>query len=157
MNIEKVVITDKLAELGLNMSHKGFEYLVDAVLMPSGVKQMSVYRAVASMHNVSATQVERCIRTCVETYYADHVRVPQMFMPYVASGKLPVGDFVHRARQYAWRNTGMLEDGTYWALFDIDESNCVVRFYTDKGNYDVHKGSRPQCVVYLKNLLKGVG
>ena len=157
MDNVKLVIADKLSDLGLNMAHKGFAYIVDALMLIDRTKQMYIYRAVARDNDATASQVERCMRTCITSFYDDHAVVPPLFKPSAKSGSLTVGEFLRRAQQYVWRNTGMLEDGTCWALFDIDDINCVVRFYADKGNYDAFKGSRPQCVVYLKNLLKGVG
>lgn len=63
--------TEVLMELGVNMSSKGFDYIVTAMeLFHSGWKNSkitSLYWEIGKIHNTTESRVERCIRHVFQT------------------------------------------------------------------------------------------
>ena len=65
-------ISDTLKSFGVKCSSKGFDYIIDAVILkikdPANNAQMckQLYWNVAKKYNTKFTRIERCIRTCIE-------------------------------------------------------------------------------------------
>lgn len=75
-SINQIRVTKALLELGINPSHKGFNYLRDAIILvykdPTLVHNAvtkSLYPDVAAMNDTTKTRVERAIRHSIEVAF----------------------------------------------------------------------------------------
>lgn len=61
-----------LLEMGVKPHYKGFDYLVQALMItasaPGHISIGEVYTRVAEVFEITKPQVERCIRTVISTY-----------------------------------------------------------------------------------------
>lgn len=96
-------VVDKMVQLGMNISNKGFQYLVDAVdiiLNDGDVKQMYLYSIIADKYKTTATGVERCMRHEIQLYYDTHIfsnEVPDELICNInRNGRLTCREFVYR-------------------------------------------------------------
>lgn len=68
----KNAIVAYLLEMGVKPHYKGFDYLVQALIItvsiPGHISIGEVYRRIAETFEISKPQVERCIRTVIDAY-----------------------------------------------------------------------------------------
>ena len=70
-NEQEQKLADKMMELGLNISAKGFNYILDAVKLIHDTDDcigiIKLYESIAQKNNISAYKnVERCIRSEID-------------------------------------------------------------------------------------------
>lgn len=91
-------LVNAMINLGLKMSNKGFQYILDAIdiinkynEMP---KQMYLYEKIARVNNTTASRVERGIRHEIEIYYNTFNNIPKELIPNTDTGKLTCKEFI---------------------------------------------------------------
>lgn len=95
-----VQISNMLLSLGLSSKHRGYAYLCDAIRLCAENQFLSatkeLYPAVAQLHGVTPAQVERSIRTAINSAYRRlDFSVWSRFFPPCSDGTIPhVTNFV---------------------------------------------------------------
>ena len=96
---EEQKLVSKLIKVGINMSCKGFNYILDAINIikneGNDIKITAVYYMVAEKNGSSYRRVERNIRSAVERVYTGN-NVPSFLAPDDIGGKLTNGEFLFR-------------------------------------------------------------
>lgn len=99
-NCEDQKLVSKMMTIGLHISNKGFQYMLEAAKIIHGCdsypKIIGVYNIIAKKFDTTGQRVERCIRAEVERYYNSQIDMPMEFECDPDSGKLPNSEFLAR-------------------------------------------------------------
>lgn len=107
---KKLVI--QMMDLGINISCKGFNYILDAVQIihdtNDNVKITWLYEKIAHVNNTRYSRVERDIRTEIERIYNTNSNIPQILIANPNNGKLTNGEFLYRLSYWLYNDGKLL-------------------------------------------------
>lgn len=102
-NSEDQKLVDKMVEMGLHISNKGFNYILEAVKIvhnskdyPKMTGKDGIYGILAEKFSTTYSKIERDIRSEVERYYSNRVDIPKKLECDISSGKLSNSEFLAR-------------------------------------------------------------
>ena len=103
---EKELVT-KMIGLGINLSSKGFNYMLDAAKIihdtDDNVKITYLYNKVAHINNASYHNVERDIRREIDRLYDTCPEMPSILVADPSRGKLTNGEFLYRLAYWLYK------------------------------------------------------
>lgn len=106
-NEQEQKLIDKMLDLGMNISAKGFNYILDAVKIihntDDDVKITSIYRKIADTNGSTYSRIERDIRTEIDRIYNTSVDMPRVLIASPHSGKLTNGEFLYRLAYWLYK------------------------------------------------------
>lgn len=151
----KDLARQRMLYLGLDPSLDGFELLADILEHLSSncdAGMFDGYEVAAIKHNTTVSRVERCLRTLIARYYADHAEVHEAFAPSYDKGILANKSFIYRLNLLMYEDSGYFRDGRTWYLCCAGDRWEVKIFY-EGGQYTATRGTHEECVSYIEKEL----
>ena len=106
-NEQEKEIVSKMLSIGLNISCKGFNYILDAVKTihdtDDDVKTTHLYTKIANTNNSTYSKVERCIRSEIDRFYNTSTNIPSILATDINGNKLANGEFLYRLTYWLYK------------------------------------------------------